>query len=139
MGEGDAAAFQVGVERLDVAQETAAGGGVAGMADGHRAGQPFGEVAVAEGLADLLGVALPVEPLAVVAGDPAGFLAAVLKGVQAERGEGAGVIRAEDPENPAFQPGGVVVRVADRPGPLRVRAHRVFSTRSSTPLREAAS
>ena len=38
VGDGDAALVQIGEHRLDVAQEAAAGGGVAGVAHGRAAG-----------------------------------------------------------------------------------------------------
>jgi hypothetical protein len=53
-------------------------------------------------------VALGVEPLAVEGGDAAGFLPTVLQGVQAEGGDGGGVIDVEHPEHAAFQPGRIV-------------------------------
>ena len=40
VGDGEAAAGELGEERLDVAPTDAAGGGVADMADGAVAGQP---------------------------------------------------------------------------------------------------
>ncbi len=55
------------------------------MADGGLAGQALDHVGPAEGFAHMARVALVVEPLAVVAGDAAGFLAAVLQRVQPER------------------------------------------------------
>ncbi len=139
VGQGDAAAFQVGVERLDIAQEAAAGGGVAGMADGRPAGQALDHVRSAEGFPDVAGLAVVMEALAVVAGDAAGLLAAVLQGVQAQRGEGAGRVVAEHAEHAALQPEGVLIDLGRRQVPLQLSAHRVFSTRSSTLLREEAS
>jgi hypothetical protein len=54
-------------------------------------------------------VPLGVKPLAVEGGDAAGLLSAVLQGVQAQGGEGRGLGGVEDAEDPAFQPGRVIV------------------------------
>ena len=69
VGQGDAARLEVGEHRLDVADEAAAGGGIAGVADGEAAGQAAREVSAAEGVAHVAHVPLGVEPLAVEAGD----------------------------------------------------------------------
>ena len=109
VGEGDAAAFQVGEHRLDVAEERAAGGGIAGVADGGAARQALDQVGAAEGVAHVAHVPLGVEALAVEGGDAAGLLAAVLQGVQAERRDGRGVGDVEDAEHAAFHAQRVVV------------------------------
>ncbi len=139
MGQGDAPALEIGVERLDVTQEAAPGGGIAGVADGRPARQALDDIGPTEGFSHVAGVTLVMESLAVVAGDAAGLLAAVLQGVQAQRRQRAGRFVAEHPEDAAFQPERILVDVGRRQVLLRSRAHRVFSTRSSTRLREAAS
>jgi hypothetical protein len=50
VGDGDAAAAEVGEHRLDVAQEAAARGGVAGVADAGEAGQALSQVRSGEGV-----------------------------------------------------------------------------------------
>jgi hypothetical protein len=59
-----------------------------------------------------------VEAGAVETGDAGGFLSAMLQGVQAQRGEGRGLGRVEDAEDPAFQPGRVIVWVSQIVGIL---------------------
>jgi hypothetical protein len=49
---------------------------------------------------------------AVVGGDAARFLPAVLQGVKAERCDGAGVFDVPDGEYPAFEAGSVIVRIS---------------------------
>ena len=57
--------------------------------------------------------ALGVVAFAVERDDAGRFLAAVLEGVQAERGDGGGVGVAEDAEHPAFLAEAVCIRVED--------------------------
>ena len=59
-------------------------------------------VAVGEGVADEAELLLGVEDVAVEGDDAGRLLAAMLKGVQAERGDGRGVRMAEDAEDAAF-------------------------------------
>ena len=72
--------------------------------------------ALVEVVADEAQAALGVELLAVEGDDAAGFLAAMLQGVQAERGDGRGIGVAEDAEDPAFLAESVVA-VAQIAGP----------------------
>jgi len=53
-------------------------------------------------VADEAVTALGVEMLAIEADDASGFLAAMLKGVEAKRGQGSGVGMVENPENPTL-------------------------------------
>ncbi|MNC34730.1 hypothetical protein D3C75_831820 [compost metagenome] len=99
VGDGDAALVQIGEHRLDVAQEAAAGGGIAGVADRGAAGQAGGQLSVAEGLADEALMALGVEAVVVDAGDAAGFLAAMLQGVQAQRHDRRGLVLGRAPDS----------------------------------------
>jgi hypothetical protein len=57
-------------------------------------------------------VALGVEALAIEAGDAAGFLPAVLQGVQAHGREAGRLWGVEDAENAALESGRVVERVS---------------------------
>ena len=109
MADGEAAAVELGEQRLHVAQDGFAGGGIADMADGGGAGQAVDHLAAGEVVADEAHAALGVEALAVEGDDAGGLLAAVLQRVQAERGDGGGVGMAEDAEHAAFlaQPVGV--------------------------------
>ena len=115
VGDGEAAGVQLGEQRLDVAQDGLAGGGIADMADG--ASRPAGagwSTPLEKCVADQADAALGMEALAVVGDDAGGFLAAMLQGVEAERGDGGGVGMAEDAEDAAFlaQTVGVQVEVA---------------------------
>ena len=116
MADREAAGIELGEQRLDVAQDGVAGGGVAHVADRHGAGQAVDDLAPREGVADEAEAALGVEALAVVADDAGGLLAAVLQGVQAERGDGGGVGVSVDAEHAAFlaQPVAVELEV-ERP------------------------
>ena len=113
VGDGDAALIEIGEHRLDVAQEAAAGGGIAGVADSCGSGQAFRQIRSAEGLADQAHVAFGVEAGVVDAGDAAGFLAAVLKGVQAKGDDGRSRILVGPPDaaDAALKPWPVVVGV----------------------------
>jgi hypothetical protein len=61
---------------------------------------------------------LGVKTLTVKRGDAAGLLSAMLQRVQAQRGEGRGLRRVEDAEDPAFEPGRVIVGVSQIVGIL---------------------
>ena len=102
VGDGEAAGVEFGEQRLHVAQDGAAGGGIADMADGGVAGQALDHFAAGEGVADEAEPAFGVEAAAVEGDDAGGFLAAMLEGVQAERGDGGGLGMAEDAEHAAF-------------------------------------
>ncbi len=114
VGHREAAAVELGEEGLHVAQHCFAGGGVADVADGGRAGEALdhplgGEVVAHEPVPALRVEGAPVE------GDDAGrFLAPVLQGVQAERRDGGGVRVAEDAEDAALLAKGFGFEVAQR-------------------------
>ena len=72
------------------------------MADGHDAGQALDHFAAGEGVADEAEAAFGMEAAAVEGDDAGGFLAAMLEGVQSERGDGGGLGVAEDAEHAAF-------------------------------------
>ena len=82
--------FEFGKQRLHVAQDGGAGGGIANVADRDGAGQALDHVAAGEVIADEAEPALGMEAAAVVGDDAGGFLAAMLEGVQAERRDGGG-------------------------------------------------
>ena len=102
VGDGHAAGFHVGEHRLYVANERAARCRVARVADGEAAGQTLGQVDPAERVANLAHVALGVEALAVEAGDAAGFLAAMLQGVEPKSGQPRGFRAVKNPEDAAL-------------------------------------
>ena len=102
MGDREAAAGELGEERLDVAEAGAAGGGIADMADRRRARQLAHHLVLAKDPGDMAGAAMAVEYPAVIAGDPGRFLAAMLERVQPERDERRGAVRAPQAEHAAF-------------------------------------
>ena len=111
MGDREAAAFELGEERLDVAQDRPAGRRVADMADRRGALEALDGGAVREAVADEAELALGVEDAAVEGDDAGGFLAAMLQGVEAERDDRRGVRVAVDAEDAAFLAQGVAVEV----------------------------
>ena len=79
MADREAAGIELGEQRLHVAQDGGAGGGIADMADGGVAGQALDHFAAGEGVADQAEAAFRVEAAAVEGDDAGGFLAAVLR------------------------------------------------------------
>ena len=106
-----AAGIEFGEQRLDVAQDGRAGGGIADMADGGIAGEALDHLAAGEGVADEAEPALGVKPGSVEGDDAGGLLAAVLQGVQSESGDGGGFGMAENAEHAAFLAQRVAVQV----------------------------
>ena len=102
MGQGKAAGGEVDEQRLDIAHDGIAAGRVAHMADRSVALQALDHLACGKVVADQAQAPLGVEMSAVKADDASGFLAAVLKGMQAESHEGRSVGMAEDTEHAAF-------------------------------------
>ncbi len=102
MRDREAAAVELGEQRLHVADDGFAGGGITHMADRGMAGQALDDVALGEGVADQAEAALRVEAAAVIGDDAGGFLSAMLERMQSERGERGGVGMPEDSEHPAF-------------------------------------
>ena len=111
MADREAAGLEFGEQRLDVAQHGLAGGRIAHMADGAVAGQALDRRALEKVIADQAQSALGVEARAVEADDAGGLLAAMLQGVQAERGDRGGVGMIENAENAAFLAQPVAVEV----------------------------
>jgi hypothetical protein len=102
VGDGEASEVELGEQRLHVAQDGGAGGGVARMTHGHVAGEARHHRFIVEVLGDMAHAAVAVELTAVVGNDPGGFLAAVLERMQAERSVGGSVGIADDAENPTL-------------------------------------
>ena len=123
----EAAELEIGIQRLDVAQDRVAGGGIAVVADRGAARQPVDHLLIAEIVADRAKAAMRVELVAVERDDAGRFLAAVLQRVQAERGHRGGVGMAEDAEYAALlvQPVVVVERSGGQHAPSRSLASRV--------------
>ena len=72
------------------------------MADGHNAGQALDHLAAGESIADEAEPAFGVKAAAVEGDDAGGLLAAMLKGVESERGDGGSFGVAENAEHAAF-------------------------------------
>ena len=119
----EAAGVEVGEQRLHVAQDGVAGGGVAVVAERDVALEAADHVGLVEVVADEAEAALGVEVRAVVGDDAGGLLAAMLQGVQAERGQRRGVLVAEDAEHAALL-AQAVVAVPGAPARSRSRGHR---------------
>ena len=98
----EAAGIEFGEQRLHVAQDGGAGGGIADMADRGVAGQALDHLAAGKRVADQAEPAFAVKAGAVEGDDAGGLLAAMLQGVQSERGDGGGFRMAEDAEHAAF-------------------------------------
>src|SRR5471032_2218534 len=109
MTDGEAAAVEFGEQGLHVAQDRVARGGIARVTDGGAAGQAVDHLAPREVVADEAEAALEVKTLAVVGDDARRLLAAMLEGVQAERGDGGGILMVEDAEHAALLAQGVAV------------------------------
>jgi hypothetical protein len=138
MGDCKTAGIEFGEERLDVAQDGFARGGVADMADGGGAGQALDHFAAGEGVADEAEAAFGMEALAVEGDDAGRFLAAMLEGVQAERGERRRIGMAVDAEYTAFLAQHVAIEIGISHGGARVvgralhRIHRAFQVSRET-------
>ena len=98
----EAAGVEVGKQRLHVAQDGVAGGRVAVVAERDVALEAADHVGLVEVVADEAEPPLGVEVGAVVGDDAGGLLAAMLQGVQAERGQGRRVLVAEHAEHAAL-------------------------------------
>ena len=96
------AGIELGEQRLHVAQDGRTCRGVADVADGGVAGKALDHLAAGEGVADEAEPAFTVKSGAVEGDDAGGLLAAMLQGVQSERGDGGGLGVAEDAEHAAF-------------------------------------
>ena len=118
VADGEAAALDLGEQRLHVAQNGLAGGGVADVADRRVSGELLDDVGVGEGVADQAETPLGVETAAIEGDDAGGLLAAVLQRVQAERGDGGGVGVAEDAEYAAFLAQRVTIQIVFEPDHL---------------------
>ena len=101
-------------QRLNVAQRGVAGCSVAHMADARAAVKLAHDVVAVEVAGDMPHRSMGVEVHPVEAGDPRGFLAAMLKGVQAERDEACSIIGAPYAEYAAFLAKLVVVKWVGR-------------------------
>ena len=111
MADREAAAVELGEQRLHVAQDGLAGGRVAHVADRRGAGQALDHLAAGEVVADQAHPALGMEALAVERDDAGRLLAAVLERVQAERGDRGRVRMPEYAEDAALFTQPVAVKI----------------------------
>ena len=99
---GEAAGVELGKQGLHITQDGFAGGRIADMADGCVAGQAIDDFAAGKRIADQAEAALGVKAPPVERHDAGGFLAAMLQGVQSERGNRGGIRMTEYAEYPAL-------------------------------------
>ena len=111
MRDREPAAVEFGEQRLDIAQDRFAGRRIADMSEGQIARQPLDGRAAREMVADQPEAAFGLETPAVERDDAGRFLAAMLQGVQAERGDRGGVGVTEDAEDAAFLTQPVAVEI----------------------------
>ena len=112
------------------------------MANRMGARQAANQIRPGKGVADMAHMALGVKPATVKAGYAAGFLTAMLQGVQAKGADGAGIGNLIDPKHTAFESWPIIIGFAMLLGGKRLVCladHRFFSTRSSTPWRDVSS
>src|SRR5580704_2524344 len=102
VADGEPAEFEIGKQRLHVAQRDLTGRSIAYMADCGAAAQAFNHLLGAEIVADETLSAMGVELLAVIGDDPGCFLTAMLERVHPERSERRRIGVAIDPEYAAF-------------------------------------
>ena len=130
VGDREAAGVDIGKQRLHVAQDGIAAGRIAIVADRDVALQALDDAGAAEVVADEAHAALGVELPAVVGDDAAGFLSAMLEGVQAERGRWRRRRGAQKHQRPRI-PRGVCRRRGamepDRPVARQLRAEESWS------------
>ncbi len=111
MGDGEAAGIQFSEQRLHVTQDGAASGGITDVADGHVAREARNDFSAGEGIADKTETSFGMEAAIVVGDDAGGFLAAMLKGVKPECGDGGGIRVPEDAEHAALFAERVAVKI----------------------------
>ena len=109
MRDREAAGVELGEQRLHVAQDRFAGGGIAHVADRRRARQALDRRGAGEMVADQAQATLGMESRAVEGDDARRLLAAMLQRVQPQRGDRGGVGVPENPEDAAFLVQPVVV------------------------------
>jgi hypothetical protein len=102
MGDGEAARFEIGEQRLDIAQHGVAACRVPVVAHRRGTGQAADDVLAAEILPDLAERAMTVKLMAVEGDDTGGFLAPMLQCMQAERGQRGGIDVTVNAEDSAF-------------------------------------
>jgi hypothetical protein len=102
MRDRESARGEFGEQRLDVAKRGLAGRRIADMADRGSSGEASDDVVAVEIASDMALSAVAVEHAPVPAGDSRGFLAAMLKRMEAERDDRRRRIGTPDAEHAAF-------------------------------------
>ena len=102
MADREAAELEVGEERLDVAQDRLAGGGIADMAHGRMALEPADDGFRGETVGDMAQRPVGGELMPVIGDDADGLLAAMLQGVQAQGAERGGLLGTVDADHAAL-------------------------------------
>src|SRR5580704_9320533 len=117
MADCKSAGVELGKQRLHVAQDGLAGGGITDMADRGVAGQALDHFTPGKRVADEAEPSFGVEPGPVKRDDAGGLLAAVLKRVQSKGRNGGGFWMAENAEHAAF----LAERVAFQIGVFQIK------------------
>src|SRR5262249_15833664 len=110
-----------------------AGGGIAHVADRHLSRQAVDHFLAREGIADETEPLLGMKPLPVEGDDAGRLLAAVLKRVQAERGDLAGVRMAVDAEDTALLTQPIAVEIEVEAGVAGVHLARLLRVQRCIP------
>ena len=131
MGQGQAAEFHLGEQRLHVAQQGLAGGGIAHMADRAVALELADHRLVAEAILHMAQITMIVEGLAVERDDAGRLLAAVLERMQAQRHQGGRLGMTVNAEDAAFLAQMIVVEgIGGEHGCRRSHHWLVWNSRS---------
>ena len=102
VGDSQAASGKFGKEWLDVTQDGFARGGIADMAEGRAPLQAVDDFFAGEMIADEAHAPFGVKAFAVKSDDARGFLAAMLKGMEAKCREGRRIGMTKDAKDAAF-------------------------------------
>ena len=102
VADSETAGIELGEKRLHIADDRFAGRRITDVSNCGCPGQTIDHFPPGEGVADETEATFGVEPFSIEGNNPGSFLAAVLKRVQAERGDRRGVGMAENSEDPAF-------------------------------------
>src|SRR5262249_6825186 len=114
-------------------QDGAAGGGIAHVADRDLTGQALDHLLARKGVADEAETPLGMKPAAVEGDDAGRLLAAVLKRMQAERGDRGGIGMAVDAEHAALLAQPVAVEVDVEAGVARVHGAHLHRDQCGVP------
>jgi hypothetical protein len=104
----EATELEICVQRLDIAQDGIAGGGVPVVADGYAARKFFDNAGIAEIIPDQAHAAVGMKAGVVETGNAGGFLAAMLQRMQAKRRNSGCIRHIPDAEDTTFLMQGII-------------------------------